>query len=265
MKDLTVALYQMDVQTGKKATNLEKVAKVVQKHQTGQIELLVLPELFTTGFAYDHFPNLAEVEDESPTLQQLELLARKNELGLAGTILTTDTKYEQYFNLGFIIAPEEGVIYKYHKIHLWGREKDFFTPGITIPKPVFFAGKANIALATCYDLRFPEVYRKFAFSGAEVLITPAAWPKQRVQHFHLLSRARALENTCYHIAVNRFGEEQTDFIVSYNGGSGIFSPFGEELVKTPSEESFKVYKLSAHQLSIARKTIPVLADAKMRF
>jgi len=264
MKDFKVAAYQMGIVTGEKKRNLQKVEQRIQSLEGKGVDLLVLPELFTTGFDYAQFPLLAELEGESETLDHLEALAKEYELGLAGSLLTTDDQKEQYYNLGFVVSPSEGIIYKYHKIHLWGREKEHFTAGKQIPKPSSFEGKVNIALAICYDLRFPEVYRAFALSGAELLLTIAAWPEQRWQHFHLLAKARALENTSFHVAVNRFGEEQTDFLVNYNGKSGVFSPLGEVLAEAGEGEGLIISALPAKALLRARKTIPVLKDCTIK-
>ncbi|MBN1328381.1 MAG: hypothetical protein JXA54_02800 [Candidatus Heimdallarchaeota archaeon] len=262
MKDLIVAAYQMKILTGDKKGNISKVESMLRKYHSQALDLLVLPELFSTGFAYPLFPKIAEDLDTSITLKTLEELSKEYNIGLAGSILCIDEN-EKYQNIGFIISPSKGLVYKYQKIHLWGTEKNFFTPGKDITAPINYEDKASIGLAICYDLRFPEVYRRLAIKGAEVIITPAAWPAQRWQHFTLLAKARALENTCYHISCNRIGEEESPDHVVYNGKSQIISPMANEITGPLDFENEIVAKLTSEELIQTRKYIPVLKDRRM--
>jgi len=252
----------MNIQTGKKEENLAKVEKVLQMDRMKDVELLVVPELFSTGFDYIHIAEIAEKIDSSQTLENLIDMSQNYRTGIAGSVLIKDVT-QSYLNIGFIISPTQGLIYKYQKIHLWGNEKNYFTAGSHVPPPVDFESKAKIGLVICYDLRFPEVYRKLAIQGAEIIITPAAWPAQRYEHFRLLTQARALENTCYHIAVNRFGEEKSPDYVKYRGDSQIVSP-SSVLLETGSEsDQLLITTLSKNDLEETRKRIPVLRDRKL--
>ncbi|HUT82610.1 MAG TPA: nitrilase-related carbon-nitrogen hydrolase [Candidatus Bathyarchaeia archaeon] len=262
MKDIFVAAYQMDILTGDKTGNITKVELMLQKYHSQELDLLVLPELFSTGFAYPIFPKLAEDFESSNTLKTLNELSEEYHTGLAGSILCKD-KDEKYQNIGFIISPSKGLVYKYQKIHLWGTEKNYFSPGKDITSPVNFENKAWIGLAICYDLRFPEVYRRLAIQGAEILLTPAAWPAQRWEHFILLTKARALENTCYHISCNRIGKEESPDYVEYNGNSQIISPMANEIIGPLNIENEIVAKLTAEELTKTRKYIPVLKDRQL--
>ncbi|NHJ31982.1 MAG: hypothetical protein FK732_03885 [Asgard group archaeon] len=260
MKDFTVAIYQMEIIVGQKQKNLEKLESVI-KENSNEIDLWIVPELFTTGFAYSMFPEIGENLEDSHTLQFLEKLSEKQDIGIAGTFLTKNEKNE-CLNLGFIISPSKGLIYKYPKINLWGNEKDYFLAGTKITPPVDFEGKAKIGLSICYDLRFPEVSRSLVLQGAEVIITTAAWPEARASHYRLLSAARALENTSYHIAVNRTGFEKDIHTINYSGSSRIIDPLGTPIVEMGEEEGVISAKLSAKILEETREYIPVLKDRK---
>ncbi len=260
MKDITVAVYQMEILLGQKEKNLEKLVNKI-KNLTSEIDLLVVPELFTTGFAYSQYPGLGERLEDSPTRIFLEKLSEEENIGIAGTFLILNKK-NQCQNLGFIISPSKGLIYKYPKMHLWGNENNYFVAGDKITPPVDFEGKAKIGLSICYDLRFPEVSRSLVLQGAEVLITTAAWPDLRASHYRLLSAARALENTSYHIAVNRTGLEEDVYTINYSGSSRIIDPLGTPIVEMGEKEGIISATLTAEALNEARMYIPVLKDRK---
>lgn len=262
MKDLFVAAYQMDIMTGDKKGNIFKVELMLQKYHSQELDLLVLPELFSTGFAYPILSKLAEDLESSITVNTLIQLSEEYHTGLAGSILCKD-KNNQHQNIGFIISPSKGFEYKYQKIHLWGTEKNFFVPGKEITPPINFEGKASIGLAICYDLRFPEIYRRLAIQGSEVILTPAAWPAQRFEHFILLAKARALENTCYHISCNRIGTEESPDLVKYNGNSQIVSPMANVLAGPLTIENSITATLTEEELTKTRKYIPVLKDRQL--
>ncbi|NHK30509.1 MAG: hypothetical protein FK730_04115 [Asgard group archaeon] len=261
MKDFKAAIFQMEIITANKKANLTKLREMVTKYQNDRIDLWIVPELFTTGFAYDKFPELAEDPQNSQTINELISISKEFSIGIAGSYLTRENS--NYYNCGFIISPSKGLIFEYLKIHLWGAEKEHFTPGIKVPPPIDFEGKAIIGLSICYDLRFPEVARSFAKQGAEILITTAAWPAQRIQHFNLLSVARAIENTSYHIAVSRIGVEKTNVEVTYAGSSRIIDPMGEVMSSAEKKDQVLIANLSKNKLDKTRNYIPVLKDRKL--
>ncbi|MHA1738453.1 MAG: nitrilase-related carbon-nitrogen hydrolase [Candidatus Heimdallarchaeota archaeon] len=263
MKELIVGLYQMDIITSVKKDNLKKVKQTIQKNHNKEIDLWVVPEVFTTGFAYEDFSNLAEDKDESPTIDYLTKLSDEFGTGIAGSYLATNPEKDSFYNIGFIISPMKGQILSYQKIHLWGKEKDYFEAGCEVATPINYENKAKIGLAICYDLRFPEVYRQIAKQDVDVLITIASWPKARVGHFDLLSKARALENTSFHIAVNRFGVEQDKTKTAYSGSSQVINPMGEVIAMAEEREDIIIAKLDPDILIKTRERIPVLKDRKL--
>ncbi|NHJ85234.1 MAG: hypothetical protein FK734_07215 [Asgard group archaeon] len=263
MEDLSVAAFQMTVEAGKKKQNLAKIKDILHEHHRKDIDLWVFPELFTTGFYYEDFPVLAEELSNSNTISKLLELSIELHTGFAGSLLTK-TEKSKHQNIGFIISPDKGLIYHYQKIHLWGTEKNNFEAGKEIPKPVMFMQKAKIGLEICYDLRFPEIARHLTINGAEVLITTAAWPSARTEHFSILSRARAIENTCFHIAVNRAGSEMINGnLVTYSGASCIVDPMGVVLTDAGNKEKIIQSRLEKEKLVKTREYIPVLKDKKV--
>lgn len=264
MEDLIVAVYQMTVLSGQKEKNLKKIEEAVQTYHDEKIDLWILPELFNTGFAYSKFSELAEKFQESQTLDFFEKLVAEYETSFCGSLLCKSEDVNKYQNIGFILTPD-GLICSYPKIHLWITERDHFTPGTKLTSPADFQGKAKIGLSICYDLRFPEIARKLVLQGAEILITPAAWPVPRINHFNLLAQARALENTCFHIAVNRLGIEREPKLTHYSGASQIIDPWGEILAGAGRFETVIKATLKASTLNHARELLPVLKDRKKTF
>lgn len=261
MENIKVAIFQMEIITANKEANLAKFLEKVKNYQQEKIDLWIVPELFTTGFPYDKFPELAENMKNSKTINELTNISKKYIVGIAGSFLTKENS--QFYNCGFIISPTKGLIYQYNKIHLWGTEKEHFSHGIEVPSPINFEGKAVVGLSICYDLRFPEVARSLTKQGAEILITTAAWPAQRIQHFDLLAAARAVENTCYHIAVSRIGIERTNVEVTYAGSSRIINPMGEVIKSSKKKDHVMITVLDKEFLNKTRKYIPVLEDRKL--
>lgn len=263
MKELNVAIYQMEISLAKKEENIQRVKETIAKNYRLELDLVVLPELFSTGFAYSHFSNLAEEIDSSNTLQYLGKICEEYNINIASSILATNPKKNTFQNIGFILDPNKRMIYSYKKMHLWGNEKEYFQPGTDISNPVAINGKAMVGLSICYDLRFPEVAKSMVIKGAEVLITVAAWPSARLHHFNLLAAARALENTSYHIAVNRLGFDMEPKVIHYNGSSRIIDPLGTIIVGAGQHEQMVTATLHPEILDYARSTIPVLKDRKI--
>ncbi len=263
MKELTIAVYQMEITSAKKEENLQRVKNSITKNYRKELDLVVLPELFSTGFAYSHFSDLAEEIDSSQTLKFLAKIAEENDINIASSILVTNPKKNIFQNVGFILHPTKGIIYSYEKIHLWGNEKEYFQPGTDVSDPVTINGKAMVGLSICYDLRFPEIAKSLVIKGAEVLITVAAWPSARLHHFNLLAAARALENTSYHIAVNRLGFDTEPKVIHYKGSSRVIDPLGNVIAGAGHHEQMIIATLHPEVLESARSAIPVLKDRKM--
>jgi predicted amidohydrolase len=118
----------------------------------------------------------------------------------------------------------------------------------------------RLGLATCYDLRFPEMFRALLDGGAEVVLMPAAWPAKRVHHWRLLTLARAVENQSYVVACNTAG---THAGVPMGGGSMVVDPWGDVLAEGGTGEEVLVADLDLELLRSTRESFPVLADRRL--
>ena len=222
-------------------------------------ELIVLPEVFSTGFCYESMSDSSEMPD-GPTLKLLSDLTRENGCVIISSIIEKESskKGDKYFNLGFCM--EDGVIAgTYRKIHPFKREKQYFSPGDVI-SPIRLRSKdLTIGLQICYELRFPEVARKLSLMGADILVTVAEFPKPRKELWQTLVRARAIENQIPHIACNRTGSDPES---SFFGTSMIVDASGEVKKEAGEEESILIYDIDAAETSNVRDTIPVFMDRR---
>ena len=256
---LTVRLIQNDIKNRTPTHIVEEVCSLaVQIDELGpKPDLVVVPELFTTGFDREMYTKYAEYLENSATLKRLVECSEEHSIYFSGSILMKSPNPSHFFNMGFILGPN-GLLGTYQKIHLWVDEHDDFLAGT---KPlVVKLPFCRIGLEICYDLRFPELFRHMVANlGANVVITTAAWPTLRIDHWDLLVKARAIENTSFHIACNRIG---TDPGKEYPGHSAVVDPWGNIIGKTNEEVGNHVLTtiIDLKQVDTVRKQIPVLVD-----
>ncbi len=240
---------QFEVQYGKPFENLETVKKLLDGMQPEPDTLLVLPELWATGFDYQHAENLA---DETPgLLAGLTTLAGKYSLAFAGSLMEAVRHAEdvRIYNTMFYVAPE-GVVGKYRKRHLFAlwQEDQFFHPG-----GLFLPAKTPWGLVgglVCYDLRFPEIARKQAFEGAALFAVSAQWPAVRLDHWKILLQARAVENQAFIAACNGCGRTGDNDL---GGNSMIVAPDGTILHQGGGDEEAHALVLDTEDMDKLRQ------------
>ncbi len=244
-----------------KLENLEKAARMIREAGCRGAELAVLPELFNFlphGMARKKCLPNAEGED-GETLSLLRDLAR--ETGVKAIIASIIEKDGQrLYNTAYALT-EEGVAGKYRKNHLFSygkiREGEVFTPG-EAPAVVDING-LRIGMTICYDLRFPELFRYEALSGAEAIVNVAAFLEETGRaHWLTLLRARAIENMSYIIAANQAGTQSNEF--KYHGHSCIIDPWGRVLRRAGKGEEVITGAVQQEKVRVARDIIPVLRD-----
>jgi predicted amidohydrolase len=233
----------------------ERVAGLVRAQQGA--ELVVLPELWPQGgFSYDGWEDQAESLD-GPVVRAIRSAAQ--DLGATvhmGSLVERD-EAGRLFNTSVLLGADGSTLATYRKVHLFGfgeGEPKLMTPG---DGPVV---RDTLGLATCYDLRFPELFRALLDRGAEVVLMPAAWPAKRVQHWRLLARARAVENQSYVVACNTAG---THAGVPMGGHSMVVDPWGERVAEAGEAEEVLVIDLDPTLVRRTRESFPVLADRRL--
>jgi predicted amidohydrolase len=252
---MRVASIQMAVVEGDKAKALEQAAEKVR--QVGDVELLVLPELWNIGFmSFDRY--VSEAEDRSgPTLRMLQELAEEIR-AYVHTGSFVEAEGGHYYNSSYLLSPEGEIVANYRKIHLFGyqsRETQILTRGDRIVVADTPLGK--IGMATCYDLRFPEVFRSMTDRGAEVFLVCSAWPYPRLEHWLMFNRVRALENQSFLVSANSVGPNGGSVLV---GHSMMVDPWGVIVTSGGDEEIILQAELDIGKVHEARQKFPALAD-----
>lgn len=253
---MIIASIQMQIHDGsKKAESIARAEELIDK--AGPADLIVLPEIWNIGyFSFDRYISESETS-EGETITRMKAKAReKNAFILAGSIVENDN--DQLYNTSFFIGPTGDILGKYRKIHLFGygsKESQLLKKGEN--ECVIETELGKFSLSTCYDLRFPELFRRLIDRGAEIILTVSAWPYPRLEHWLILNRARAIENQAFLISSNCVGKNNS---VQFCGHSMIIDPWGIILAGAGDEECIVRAEISLNEVVEARKQFPVLND-----
>lgn len=252
MQDLTLSVIQTDLFWEDKSANL-----IMLEHKIGSItkptDLIILPEMFTTGFTMQA-QDLAETMEGPSILWMKKKSAEKNTDLIGSLIITDDGKY---FNRLLWVKPD-GKMYFYDKRHLFrmAGEDSVYTAGSK--KLTIELNGWKIRPFICYDLRFPVWTRNYG-NEYHAAVFIANWPEKRSFHWKTLLSARAIENQAYIIGVNRVGEDGHG--IPHSGDSTVCDPAGQAVINLTGEEEIRTITLSSSFLEEYRRSFPVWMDA----
>jgi predicted amidohydrolase len=254
VRKLKLAAVQPALVEGECAANWRAARRSLERAGAVGADLVVLPEMWLTGYCYRRLDELAQRTSES--IAKVGALARKYGYFVVGS-WAERTDGGRLANTACIVGPDGRVRARYRKVHLFGpmKEDRHFSAGRTACVAKLEIGIVGLAL--CYDLRFPEQARKMALHGAELLLYPAQWPQVRLGHFHTLLAARAIENQLFVAGVNRAGRSAA---VEFGGGSTVVGPRGDVLMQLGPEEGFAEVEIDLDAVAAAREQITYLAD-----
>ncbi len=254
MEKIKVGIVQYNVVRGNIDKNLRVVKDSLLKMGDAGASLVVLPEMWATGFDYDHLAELAEEMDK--VLDEVSMLAADQNLIVVGTLPEKDVQNKIY-NTAYVIHRNDGIIGKYRKIHLFslhGEDKYFMRGNERL---VCDTDVGKIGVMTCYDIRFPELARALALDGAEILAVPAQWPASRIAHWLVLLRARAIENQLFCVGANRCGKDED---IDFGGTSVGCSPTGDVFMVAKNEPMNLMGEMDLKEIDEFRKLIPCFED-----
>ncbi len=249
---MKVGLVQYNPTWEDKNKNREKI-DILLTRLKDKVDLLVFPEMTLTGFTMN-------ASDFSETLfgESFKYFARlAREQGshiLTGIIESNENKF---YNSLLHINKNGEFIQVYRKIHPFSystEDKNYTRGEKTVVTQI---DGWNTGLSICYDLRFPELYRNYGKQRAELIVVIANWPVTRIEHWRTLLKARAIENQCYVIGVNRVGDDPT---LNYNGYSSIFDPMGNEVITSADGEVIISEEISIDKVKDTREKLPFLND-----
>src|SRR5271154_6821649 len=253
-----------------KAANLEKAENLIRLAAARGARLVALPEVF--NWRGKRTEEAAAAESlEGVTLTLMAGLARELEVHLLAGSITEDAPGQpKRYNTSVLFGPDGRHLAVYRKIHLFDvdlpgrvtiKESDAKVAGSEVVSADTALGR--VGLSVCYDLRFPELYRRLAFAGARILTIPSAFTFPTGEaHWDVLIRARAIENQCYVIAPAQFGPNVHGF--SDYGNSMIVDPWGRVLARAADMEGVVIAPIDLDYLERVRRELPSLAHARLR-
>jgi predicted amidohydrolase len=252
----TISLAQIDCRRGEPETN-EAVAEtfIAEAARRGS-DLILLPELWRSGFDLAHGHRHAAPLGTGP-FAWLANLARSHGIWIAGSLL--EAREGEIYNTATLHSAEGELAGVYRKVHLFGlmEEDRYLAAGNRTVLLDLDWGQTGLAI--CYDLRFPELFRRQAVEGATLILLPAQWPRRRVDAWRMLLRARAAENQLFMVGCNRVGASgETPF----GGHSAIIDPWGNVIIEGGESELLLTSTIDMDQVAKVRVHMPVFQDRR---
>jgi deaminated glutathione amidase len=264
----------VQMQSGEdKSTNLATALRLVEQAAAGGAQLVALPEMFNCLGRYEVVAAEAEILPGPTSDAMADLAARLHVTLLAGSIAERDSAAPgaAIYNTSLLFDPDGRLLARYRKVHRFDvdlpgkvvvRESRWFAAGRDVAPVTTALGTLGVAI--CYDLRFPELFRRLSSAAVQVMIVPSAFTLHTGRdHWEVLLRARAIENQAYVIAPNQCGRHSPQ-LTSY-GHSAIVDPWGRLLACAPeSGEAIVSSVIDLEQLTAIRKQLPALAHRRDR-
>ncbi|WEV45912.1 acyltransferase [Bifidobacterium sp. ESL0690] len=242
--------------------NVAKALKLIEAAGEQDADIIVFPELFSTGYQLDVVgPRITELAEplDGPSITAMREAARKARVYVVASIaLYHDDLPGVPFNSSVLIDRDGNIAGVYDKQHLWAKERFYFKGGNGTP--VFHTDFGTVGLMICYDMGFPEVARELALKGAQIVICPSAWCEPDNDIWNINTPARALENTVFLAAVNRYGREQDLYM---GGHSRVCDPRGRVIAELEEQkEDVLSVDIDLAKVVSNRQTSPYLRDRR---
>jgi predicted amidohydrolase len=252
---MKISLLQAKISLGCLEENRQSVRRLLEAAMPDAPDVAVLPEMWSVGFFPKPLSGYAD-EDGSQTREFLGGLAKEYSVNIVGGSVAVKCG-DAIANTSYIFDRRGSAIASYEKIHLFSptKENKFFKNGKKITSFTLDGVKCGIAI--CYDIRFPELIRKLALDGIDVLFVPAAWPVERLPHWQLLNTARAVENQIFVAAVNGAGSFKKFHL---GGNSLLIDPWGKILNQADGSESIITADFDLSILKDIRSNMNIMHD-----
>ena len=260
---MKVALAQFDVVRGDPEANLVKIRAFAADSKAQGARVLFLPEMCTTGF--DWQKNVSLLDAAGRYRDAIAELAKASESAICGSFLEATAAGRPANTLYYFERTGE-IALRYRKVHLFTlfHEEKHMEAGTDIVTGDTELG--HVGCSICYDLRFPELFRRCALQGAVIQALPAAFPHPRLAHWQTLVRARAIENQMYVVAANQCGIEdhgKETGPIHYFGHSMVVDPWGEVLLEADESEGMHIVDIDLETVATTRAQMTVLSDRRL--
>ena len=251
------SLAQMDIKFGNIEDNFHTATSFIKQAAKAQSEFIIFPELWTTGYDLQSATKFADQIDRG-IFKKIERLSHIYQINIGGSILEVEGNH--IFNTFTLHNPDHGLINTYRKTHLFRpmSEHLYLTAGNTYSTVSYPWG--NMGVCICYDLRFPEIFRKYAEMDCEIILICAEWPAERIHHWRTLLQARAIENQIYIVAVNRVGNDPN---ITYGGNSCIINPDGQEIIHGNMDQELLTAEIDLDTIKLYREKFNILQDRRL--
>jgi predicted amidohydrolase len=253
---LKISLAQMQIALGDVRKNVNTAEEMIAEAAQRGSHVVVLPELWSTGYALDQSRELA-TQLNVGVFAQMATLATQNKISVIGSAL--EKRGLEFTNSATFFAPNGRLMGVYRKVHLFRlMEEDRWLQRGEAPL-IMDLPWGTTGVAICYDLRFPELFRRYALQGAKLIILPAEWPIDRIDHWRTLLQARAIENQCYMVATNSAGPTGS---TTFGGHSMIVDPWGKIVVEVGENPTLVTAEIDLDYVDVIRNRIPVFEDRR---
>ncbi|WP_329338919.1 carbon-nitrogen family hydrolase [Streptomyces sp. NBC_01352] len=254
---MRASLIQIAVDEGESVDSRRRRVASLVRDQAGA-HLVVLPELWTTGaFAFEEFGGESEPL-QGPTYEAMAKAASDAGVWLHAGSIPERAPDGTLYNTSLVFSPSGDLAASYRKIHRFGFDKgEAVLMGAGADLVTVRLPDTTVGMATCYDLRFPELFRGLVDAGAETLVVPAGWPERRRAHWTLLAQARAVENQAFVLACGTAGAHAG---VPQAGHSIVVGPWGEVLGEAGADEEVLTVEFDPGKVATTREQFPALKD-----
>ncbi len=253
--EMKLALLQMDIIWENRDGNLSKAAGLIKQASADNCDVAVLPEMFSTGFSMNTKTICEDIDGK--TVCELKKMALSNNINIiAGVPIQVENHYE---NRAFVIDRNGLIVSQYTKNYSFsysGEDQKYQKDNKQVQ---FNIEDTPSSVFICYDLRFPELFRKVS-SNVSTIFLIASWPESRIEHWNALLKARAIENQCFIVAVNRIGIDGNG--IKYNGNSVIIDPSGGLICKGDNVSEYITTEIDINTVDQIRNKFPFLKDMK---
>ena len=261
---INVFVVQLESVAGDIKSNIKKVEELLY-NTNKKPDLIVLPELWTTGWDCPNFEKYAEKIVESQTYEFLKNLALKYNSNVIGGSAILQKENEKIRNTSLVFDRKGNLLTTYDKFHLFSlrgqSEASYLESG---DSPVIVKTDiGRIGLSICYDIRFPEMFRLYAFNGIDLIVNMAAWPEPFKDEYVVLSRARAIENQTYFICSSLTGKIDDRF--NFAGNSMVIDYQGKILSNLDREEKVLECEIDLDEMVKYKEQMPILKDTKKTY
>lgn len=254
--EMKLGCIQLQVAFGDVEKNFSRVEEFIREAANKGAEIVILPEMWNTSYALEKLEGLADVDGER-TKAFLSQLAKELHVHIVGGSVATK-KGDKFYNTMLVYNNEGELVGEYDKAHLFRLMDEHLHLSSGNTQNNFKLGDLDAAGVICYDIRFPEWLRLHALNGAKVLFVSAQWPTARIDHWKTLLQARAIENQCFVVAVNRISRNKDNF----NGQSMVIEPWGEILWTGGEDEELAIVDVDFSKVDEVRTRIPVYDDRR---